>query len=107
MGALILEVETRENVLFGKLGKGLSGDMKKQAWEEAAAKVNEVGVGEMRIPEKALRKKWTDMASMTKKKESARRREMSATGGGECAMLYVDWKPLSAIRRSSSLSQLS
>jgi len=106
VNAVILEVETRKEVLFGKLGPGLSGDMKKQAWEEVAAKVNEVGVGEMR-KEKALGKKWTDMASMTKKKESARRREMSATGGGECAMLNVDWTPLSAIRRSSCLSQLS
>jgi len=87
--AIISDVETKKEVLFGKLGPGLSGDMKKQAWEEVAAKVNEVGVGEMRM-EKAVRKKWTDMASMTKKKESARRREMSATGGGECAVTMTD-----------------
>jgi len=45
--------------------------------------MNEVGVGEVRT-EKAIRKKWTDMSSLIKKKESARRREIQVTGGGEC-----------------------
>ena len=36
-------------------------------WEKVAARVNEVGVGELRT-EKAIRKKWTDMSSLIKKR---------------------------------------
>jgi len=86
---MVAEIHTRRDVLFGKLGVGLSGEMKKKAWEEVAAKVNEVGVGEVRT-EKAIRKKWTDMSSLMKKKESARRREMKVTGGGECDVKMTD-----------------
>ena len=86
---MVMAIESRRGVLFGKLGVGLSAEMKKKAWEEVAAKVNEVGVGEMRT-EKAVRKKWTDMSSLTKKKESARRREMKVTGGGECDVKMSD-----------------
>ena len=35
-------------------------------WEKVAARVNEVGVGEVKT-EKAIRKKWTDMSSLIKK----------------------------------------
>jgi hypothetical protein len=48
-------------------------------------KVNEVGAGEVRTG-KAVKKKWQDMSSGTKKKEAKRRYEMKATGGGQ----YVD-----------------
>ena len=42
-----------------------------------------MGIGEIRT-EKAVRKKWSDMTSATKKKEAARRRDMNGTRGREC-----------------------
>jgi len=86
---MIQEIEGRRDVLFGKLGVGITAEMKKKAWEDVAGKVNEVGVGEMRT-EKAVRKKWTDMSSLIKRKESERRREMNITGGGDCRVKMSD-----------------
>ena len=48
------------------------------------AKANEVGVEEIRA-EKAIKKKWMDMSSLIKRKESERRREMNITDGGDCS----------------------
>jgi len=71
----------RQDVLFGKLGMNLTADMKRIGWSEVTEKVNQVSGGEVRT-EKSVRKKWTDMTSVLKKREAARRREMSMTGGG-------------------------
>ena len=45
-------------------------------------KVSEVSGGEVRTA-KAVKKKWSDMASSLKRKEAASRREINMTGGGE------------------------
>jgi len=81
MEVLVSEVEARQEILFGKLGMHLTSEMKKGGWSEVTEKVNQVSGGELRT-EKSVKKKWTDMASMLKKKEAARRREMCVTGGG-------------------------
>jgi len=78
---LVAEVELRQDVLFGKFGVNLTADMKRIGWSEVTEKVNQVSGGEVRT-EKSVRKKWTDMTSVLKKREAARRREMSMTGGG-------------------------
>ena len=80
---LVHEVQGKKDLLFGKLAVTLTAEEKRKAWEEVAGKVNEVGIGEIRT-EKAVRKKWSDMASATKKKEAGRRRDLNGTGGGEC-----------------------
>lgn len=85
---LVEEIEMRKDVLFGKLSLNLTSDMKKDAWLCVAEKVSEVSTGEVRSA-KAVKKKWTDMASLLKKKEAARRREMNMTGGGECELVGV------------------
>ena len=79
---LVDEVECRRDVLFGKLSMSLTSDMKREGWGKVAEKVSEVSGGEVRSA-KAVKKKWSDMASSLKRKEAARRREINMTGGGE------------------------
>ena len=85
---LVNEVEANRDT-FGKLSMQLTAAMKKKCWEGIAEKVNGVGASEVRT-EKSVRKKWTDVTSRTKKVEAARRRELSATGGGECSYAAVN-----------------
>jgi len=79
---LIDEVECRKEVLFGKLSRSLTSDMKRVAWSEVTAKVNAVS-GDVARTDKSVKKKWIDMSSLTKRKEAARRSDMKVTGGGE------------------------
>jgi len=81
---LVNEVELNKETLFGKLSMQLTADTKKKCWEGITERINEVGAGEPRT-EKSVRKKWSDLTSRTKKAEAERRREMFATGGGECS----------------------
>jgi len=85
---LVDEVECRRDVLFGKLSRSLTSDMKRVAWNEVTAKVNAVSGGVART-DKSVKKKWIDMTSLAKKKEAARRSEMKATGGGESIISVV------------------
>jgi len=85
---LVNEVEVNRAILFGKLSMQLTAAMKKKCCKGIAEKVNGVGASEVRT-EKSMRKKWTDLTSRTKKVEAARRRELSATGGGECSYAAV------------------
>lgn len=82
--ALIDAVESRKDILFGKLTGMLTADMKRLCWNEVTEKVNAVSGGVARM-EKSVKKKWIDMCSLMKKKEAARRRDMNSTGGGECS----------------------
>jgi len=80
---LVDEVEENREILFGKLSSTLTAHIKHSVWEKITNKINAVS-GVVRT-EKSVRKKWADMSSLMKKKEAARRREMHATGGGECS----------------------
>jgi Myb/SANT-like DNA-binding domain len=82
---LVTEVERRKDVLFGKLSSSVTGEVKRKAWGEVTTSVNEVGSGEVR-KEAEVKKKWSDVASQSKKKEAKRRMEMQATGGGSVAV---------------------
>jgi len=42
LDVMVHEVEERKDVLFGRLAVGLTAELKKNAWEEVTAKVNEV-----------------------------------------------------------------
>ena len=77
---LVEEVAVHRRVLFGKFGSGISNAMKIETWKRIAEKINAGNGGEVRLVE-GVKKKWYDMASKTKK-ESMRRSEMKATGGG-------------------------
>jgi Myb/SANT-like DNA-binding domain len=78
---LVEEVAVHRGVLFGKFGSGISNSMKVETWKKITEKINAGNGGEIRSVE-GVKKKWYDMASKTKKKESTRRSEMKATGGG-------------------------
>lgn len=78
---LISEVESKKDILFAKFGPGITSDVKSEGWADVAMKVNSVSGGNMRT-EKMVKKKYTDMCSQLRMKESARRRDMSSTGGG-------------------------
>jgi len=78
---LVEEVAVHRRVLFGKFGSGISNAMKIETWKRIAEKINAGNGGEVRLVE-GVKKKWYDMASKMKKKESMRRSEMKATGGG-------------------------
>jgi len=81
---LVDEVECHKELLFGKLSGTITSDIKKACWSDITAKVNAVSGGVVHT-EKSIKKKWIDMCSLAKKKEASRRREMQATGGGECS----------------------
>jgi len=81
MEVLVEEVAAHRGVLFGKFGSGISNALKVETWKKITERINASNGGEVRSVE-GVKKKWYDMASKTKKKESTRRSEMKATGGG-------------------------
>lgn len=85
---LVDEVEMHKSFLFAKFGSNVSNSMKTKLWQDITEKVNAVGVGEVRSID-GVKKKWYDTASKTKKKESCRRREMTATGGGSVGIVLT------------------
>jgi len=93
---LVAAVECHKNLIFGKLSSALTSDMKRTCWRDITDTVNAVSGGAART-EKAVKKKWTDMCSLIKKKEAARRREMNVTGGGENSCLPLSSTELQVV----------
>ena len=85
---LVEEVAAHRGVLFGKFGSGISNAIKIETWKKITEKINAGNGGEVRSVE-GVKKKWYDMASKTKKKESTRRSEMKATGGGSMNIMMT------------------
>ena len=78
---LVEEVGKRKEVLFTKFSAVVTNQRKKMEWQEIADRMNVVS-RQVR-DQKDVKKKWQDLSSSSKKKESCRRREMNKTGGGE------------------------
>ena len=85
---LVDSVESSKELLFAKFGGGVSNAAKIDMWRRIAQAVNAVNEGDLRTVE-AIKKKWYDMASKTKKKESMRRKDMTVTGGGKCEIVMT------------------
>ncbi|XP_055954378.1 nuclear apoptosis-inducing factor 1-like [Patella vulgata] len=79
LGVLIVGVEKNYGILKGKLSSSLTRSSKDGVWENICTKVNSVSSENRSIED--IKKKWSDYSSGLKKKEGARRREM--TGGGD------------------------
>ena len=78
---LVEEVGKRKEVLFAKFSAVITNQRKKMEWQEIADRMNVVS--KQVRDQKDVKKKWQDLSSSSKKKESCRRREMNKTGGGE------------------------
>ncbi|XP_062620631.1 nuclear apoptosis-inducing factor 1-like, partial [Saccostrea cucullata] len=78
---LVDAVSTNYKVLYGKFSPSLTNNMKTAAWETVTEKVNAVSL-QCRREVGDVRKKWQDLQSAVKKKESQRRKSMRQTGGG-------------------------
>lgn len=82
IGVLVDEIAASKTLLFSKFGQpGVSNAAKNDRWRRIAELVTAVGGGEVRSVD-AVKKKWYDVASKTKKKESLRRKGVNGTGGG-------------------------
>ncbi|XP_027132538.1 nuclear apoptosis-inducing factor 1-like [Larimichthys crocea] len=77
---LINEVEMHREILFGTLSTGINAKRKRREWEHVCEAVNAVG-SEQRT-ESELKKKWSDLKVEVKRRVSAHRRSVTATGGG-------------------------
>ena len=71
-----------KGLLFAKFGSMVTNAAKNEKWRQVTDLVNSASDGEVRTVD-AVKKKWYDLASKTKRKESSRRKEMTATGGGK------------------------
>lgn len=79
---LVNEVESNQQILFSSFtAGGITNKRKNAAWENVTNAVNSVGSEERTVPE--IKKKWFDIKVLAKKRVTAHRREMSATGGGQ------------------------
>nr|XP_055063042.1 nuclear apoptosis-inducing factor 1-like [Misgurnus anguillicaudatus] len=82
MEVLVNEVESNQHILFGSLSAGgITNKRKHSVWEHVTSAVNSVGSEERTVPE--IKKKWFDIKLSAKKRVTAHRREISATGGGQ------------------------
>ncbi|KAL7397176.1 hypothetical protein ABVT39_018001 [Epinephelus coioides] len=75
---LVGEVETNQKILFGTLNAGVTNQRKNAAWEKVTTAVNSIG-----SEERSLKKKWFDIKIRAKKRVTAHRHKISATGGGQ------------------------
>ncbi|KAK2878655.1 hypothetical protein Q8A67_019446 [Cirrhinus molitorella] len=79
---LVDEVESNQQILFSSLtAGGITNKRKNATWEKVTSAVNSVGSEERTVPE--IKKKWFDIKVLAKKRVTAHRREISATGGGQ------------------------
>ena len=78
---LVGEVETHQNILFGTLDAGVTKKRKNATWEKVTTAVNAVGSEERSLSE--IKKKMFDIKIRAKKRVTAHRHEISATGGGQ------------------------
>nr|XP_055069558.1 myb/SANT-like DNA-binding domain-containing protein 4 [Misgurnus anguillicaudatus] len=77
---LIDSVEKSKPILFGKFSQSLTQEDKNREWAKVAENVSAV-CGMNRTAE-SVKKKFTTLASETKKKAALQAREMKKTGGG-------------------------
>ncbi|XP_059044801.1 uncharacterized protein LOC131840644 isoform X2 [Achroia grisella] len=79
---LVQFAETHRGVAMGNLGKGFLGQQEaNKAWEGLAVKLNSIGGGVMKTPEK-WKRYWHLIKCRTKAKAADIRRKRMATGGG-------------------------
>ena len=79
---LVDAISESKGLLFAKFGSMVTNAAKNEKWRQVTELVNSASDGEVRTVD-AVKKKWYDIASKTKRKESSRRKEMTATGGGK------------------------
>jgi len=79
---LVDAISESKGLLFAKFGSMVTNYAKNEKWRQVTELVNSASDGEVRTVD-AVKKKWYDIASKTKRKESSRRKEMTATGGGK------------------------
>lgn len=79
---LVDAISDSKGLLFAKFGSMVTNAAKNDKWRQVTELVNSASDGEVRTVD-AVKKKWYDIASKTKRKESARRKELTATGGGK------------------------
>uniref|UniRef100_A0A8C5C235 Myb/SANT-like DNA-binding domain-containing protein n=1 Tax=Gadus morhua TaxID=8049 RepID=A0A8C5C235_GADMO len=77
---LLHEVEMRKHMLFGTLSTGTNAKQKRSEWERVCEAVNAVGSQQRTHSE--IKKKWSDLKVEVKRRVSAHRRSVTATGGG-------------------------
>ena len=77
---LLHEVEMRKHMLFGTLSTGINAKQKTNEWERVCEAVNAVGSQQRTHSE--IKKKWSDLKVEVKRRVSAHRRSVTATGGG-------------------------
>uniref|UniRef100_A0A8C5CRZ1 Myb/SANT-like DNA-binding domain-containing protein n=1 Tax=Gadus morhua TaxID=8049 RepID=A0A8C5CRZ1_GADMO len=77
---LLHEVEMRKHMLFGTLSTGMNAKQKRSEWERVCEAVNAVGSQQRTHSE--IKKKWSDLKVEVKRRVSAHRRSVTATGGG-------------------------
>ncbi|XP_021355582.1 myb-related transcription factor, partner of profilin-like [Mizuhopecten yessoensis] len=91
--ALAEAVAPKNGLLRGKFWPSLTSERKQSIWIEIVNQVNSITMVNRTGEE--IKKKWGDMQSLTKKKESERRRSMKVTGGGPAIdMFYKSWENL-------------
>ena len=78
---LVGEVEARKNILFGGLSAGISNKCKIVEWQHVTAAVNAVSSVPPIMAE--IKKKWSDLKVVAKKRIAEHRRTITATGGGK------------------------
>lgn len=78
--ALLAEVETRKNILFGTLSSGITSKRKRNEWESVCQAVNAMG-SETRT-QAEIKKKWSDIKLDVKRRMAAHRQSVVKTGGG-------------------------
>jgi len=75
---LVEEIGKNRNVLFGSFTPTITKTLKTQTWEFICAKIN--ACNEVNRSVKSLKKRWQDLAYMTKKKYNKMRRDRQSTG---------------------------
>ncbi|XP_062242744.1 nuclear apoptosis-inducing factor 1-like [Platichthys flesus] len=70
----------RKHMLFGTLSTGINAKQKTNEWERVCEAVNAVGSQQRTHSE--IKKKWSDLKVEVKRRVSAHRRSVTATGGG-------------------------
>ncbi|XP_010869085.1 myb-related transcription factor, partner of profilin [Esox lucius] len=68
---LLDEVKKNRHIVVGKFNRGVPTDVKKRAWAEITAHVNEIGESQREVIE--IIKKWSDLKCDTKRKVAAMR----------------------------------
>ncbi|XP_061169432.1 uncharacterized protein LOC133178742 [Saccostrea echinata] len=84
--ALAEAVAPRSRLFKSKLSLSITADRKQEMWSEIANQLNSITL--VNRTNEEIKKKWVDMQSLTKKKESERRRSIKMTGGGPALDVY-------------------